>query len=145
MGLSCEGQIDVWELFYDNSYLSAVFDRQGLLVAAKIDLGKKKARHSCHKASGTSSRKNPKIVVMSPIVETQSFKKKEVVWQQYHLCMDVAEHQIIESRKNEWLKKVQYLKKKYHCQWTVLRGERPKWIFTISAIFSSTGLSTSLA
>ena len=32
--LSCEGQMDVWELFFDNSYLSAIFDRQGLLVAA---------------------------------------------------------------------------------------------------------------
>ena len=28
-----------------------------------------------------------------------------------------------------WLKKVQYLKKKYHCKWTLLRGEKPKWIF----------------
>ena len=26
--LSCEGQTDVWELFSDNSYLSAVLDRQ---------------------------------------------------------------------------------------------------------------------
>ena len=27
--LSCEGQIDVWEMFSDNSYLSAILDRQG--------------------------------------------------------------------------------------------------------------------
>ena len=40
-------------------------------------------------------KKNPKIVVMSPTVETKSFKKKEVVWQQYHLCMDLAEQQIL--------------------------------------------------
>ena len=26
--LSCEGQIDVWEMFSDNSYLSAILDRQ---------------------------------------------------------------------------------------------------------------------
>ena len=32
--LSCEGQIDVFELFSDNSYLSAILDRKGLLVAA---------------------------------------------------------------------------------------------------------------
>ena len=38
---------------------------------------------------------NPKMVVMSPTVETKSFKKKEVVWQQYHLCMDEAQHQIL--------------------------------------------------
>ena len=24
---------------------------------------------------------------------------------------------------------MQYLKKNYHCQWTLLRGEKPKWIF----------------
>ena len=26
-------------------------------------------------------------------------------------------------------KKVHYLQKKYHCLWTLLRGEKPKWIF----------------
>ena len=36
--LSYEGQINVWELFSDNSDLSAILDRQGLLVAAPIDL-----------------------------------------------------------------------------------------------------------
>ena len=40
--LSCEGEIDVWELFSDNSYLSAILDRQGLLVAAPVDLRTKK-------------------------------------------------------------------------------------------------------
>ena len=53
------------------------------------------SRHSCHSASGTSSRKNPKIVVMSPTVETKIFKKKEAVWQQCHLRRDVSEHQIL--------------------------------------------------
>ena len=41
--LSCEGQMNVWELFSDNSYLSAILDRQGLLVAAPVDLRTKKA------------------------------------------------------------------------------------------------------
>ena len=41
--LSCEGQIDVWELFSDNSYLSAILDRQGLLVAAPVNLRAKKS------------------------------------------------------------------------------------------------------
>ena len=36
--LSFEGQTDVWELFSDNSYLSAILDRQGLLFAATVDL-----------------------------------------------------------------------------------------------------------
>ena len=41
--LSCEGQIDVWEMFSDQSYLSAILDRQGLQVAVPIDLRTKKA------------------------------------------------------------------------------------------------------
>ena len=41
--LSCEGQVDVWEQFSDNSSLSAILDRQGLLVAAPVDLRTKKA------------------------------------------------------------------------------------------------------
>ena len=76
---------------------------------------------------------------MSPTFETKDFKKKGVVRQQYHFCIDVAEHQILvgkhflilgpKSGKIWWLKKVQYLQKKCHCQWTVLRGEKPEWIF----------------
>ena len=123
--LSCEGQIDVWEMFSDNSYLSAILDRQGLQVAAPIDLRTKKAESFLPLIPGfwhKLMKNNPKIVVMSPTVETKSFKKKEVVWQQYHLCMDVAEHQILgrkhflilgpESGKIWWLRKVQ---KKFHC------------------------------
>ena len=41
--LFCEGQIDVWELFSHNSSLSAIFDRQGPLLAAPTDLKTKKA------------------------------------------------------------------------------------------------------
>ena len=40
--LSCEGQVDVWEMFSGNSYLSAILDRQGFQVAAPIDLRTKK-------------------------------------------------------------------------------------------------------
>ena len=44
----CRFQIDVWKLFSDNSlFLSAIFDRQGLLVAAPVDLqNKEKLRAS---------------------------------------------------------------------------------------------------
>ena len=141
--LSCEGQIDVWEMFSGNSYLSAILDRQGLQVAAPIDLRKKKAesfsplllRGFWHKLK----KKNNKIVVLSPTVETKSFKEKEVAWQQHRLCMDVAEHQILGGKhfltlgpgsgKIWCMTKVQYLQKKYHCQWTLLCGKKPKWIF----------------
>ena len=37
--LSCRG----WELFSDNSYLSDILDRQGLMVAAPVDLRRNKA------------------------------------------------------------------------------------------------------
>ena len=36
--LSCEGELDVCDLFSNNSHLSAVLDRQELLVAAPVDL-----------------------------------------------------------------------------------------------------------
>ena len=39
----CEGQIGVWEMFSDNSYLSGIVDRQRLQVATPIDLRIKKA------------------------------------------------------------------------------------------------------
>ena len=41
--LFCEGQKDVWDLFSDNSYLSAILDRKELMVAAPADLRTKKA------------------------------------------------------------------------------------------------------
>ena len=122
---SCEGQTDVWEMFSDNSYLSAILDRQGLQVAAPIDLRTKKAESFSPQLSQgfwhKLKKKNSKIVVLLSTVETKSFKEKEVVWQQYHLCMDVAQqifggkHFLIsgpESRKICWLKKVQDLQKK---------------------------------
>ena len=46
--LSCEDQIDVWELFSDNSYLSAILDRQELMDAAPVDFRTKKASHHRH-------------------------------------------------------------------------------------------------
>ena len=77
--LSCEGQINVWELFPDKSSLSAIIDQQGLLVAAPIDLRTKKAEisfHSCCMAFGSKLKnKSPKIVVMVPTVTTKSFKQ----------------------------------------------------------------------
>ena len=144
--LSCEGQIDVGEMFSDNSYLSAILDRQGLQVVAPTDLRTKKAERFTPQLSQGFWHKlkkiNPKIVVMSPTFETKSCRSKEVVWQQYHLCIDVAEHQILGGKHLLILgpesvveKRCNISRKKYHCQWTLLRGEKPKWIFTILAIF----------
>ena len=129
LSLFCESQIDVLELFSDN-YLSAILDRQGILVAAPIDLRTKKAESfSPQLLQGFWSKlkiKNPNIVVMSPTVTTKNSKHKEVKWQQYCLCLAVAEYEIRGgkrflilgpvSTKLWWLKKVQYLQKKYHYQ-----------------------------
>ena len=125
-GLTCEGEVGVWEMFSDNSYLSAILDQQGLQVAAPIDLRTKKAESfSPQLIQGfwqKLKKKNPKIVVMSPTFETKSCRSKEVVWQQFHLCMDVAEYQILggkhflflgpESGKIWWFKTLQYFQKR---------------------------------
>ena len=96
--LSCEGQMDVWELFSDNSHLSAILDRQELLVAAPVDLKSKNTESfSPQLLQGFWSKlkgKNPKIVVMSPTVTTKNSKQKEVTWQQHRLWLAVAEYQI---------------------------------------------------
>ena len=116
-------KVDVWELLSDNSHFSAILDRQGLLVAAPIDLRTKKAESFSPQLLQSFwfklKKKNPKIVVFSPTVTTKSFKQKEVVWLQYQLCLAVAEHQILGGKhflilgpgKIWWLKKVQYLQK----------------------------------
>ena len=140
--LSCEGQTDVWELFSDNSCLSAILDRQGLMVAAAVRQRTKKAESFSPEAlQGFWPKmkvKNPKVVVISPTIFSKYTKPMEVIWQQYRLCLATAEYQILggkhfvilgpESGKIWWLKKVQYLQKKFHCQWTLLRGTQPKWI-----------------
>ena len=88
--LSCEGQTDV-NCFLTIHIWGALLDRQGLQVAAPADLRNKKIEHfSPLLLQGFWSKlkiKNPKIVVMSPTVTTQNSKQKEVVWQQYRLCL----------------------------------------------------------
>ena len=145
--LSCERQIDVWEMFSDSSYLSAILDRYGHFLAAPIDFRTKKAESfSRQLLQGFWFKfKTKKIVVMSPTVTTKSCSQKDVLWQQYHLRLAVAEHQIFggkhflilgpEPGKIWWLKKIQYLQKKYHCQWTFLRGKK----------IAPTGINTGLA
>ena len=75
--LSCDGQIDVWEMFSNNSYLRAILDRQRLQVAGPMDLGTKKAQIFSPPLLQNSwfklKKKNPKIVVMSPTVTTKNF------------------------------------------------------------------------
>ena len=101
--LSCEGQTDVWELFSDNSYLSAILDRQGLMVAAPADLRIKSADSFSPQALQSfwskKKLKNPKIVVMSPTVFTECTNQTQVIWQQDHWCLAIAEYQILDRKQ----------------------------------------------
>ena len=70
--LSCEGQKNVSELFTDNSYLSAILDRQGLMFATPADLRTKKTEgftpQALHGFWAKVKMKNPQIVGMSSTV-----------------------------------------------------------------------------
>ena len=148
-GFGCEGQTDARELFSDGSYLSAILDRQGPLVAAPVDRKNENSESfSPQLFQGFWSKlknKIPKIVVMSPTVTTKNSKQKEVTWKQCRLCLAVAQYQILggkhflllgpESRRIWWLKKVQYLQKKS----TTVKGpscvaRKPSAFFIILAI-----------
>ena len=78
----------------DNSYLSAIIDRQGLLAAAPVHLRTKKAESfSPQLLQGfwpKLMKNNPEIVVMSPTFTTKNFKQKDVIWQQYRLCLAIG-------------------------------------------------------
>ena len=69
-------------------------------------------------------RKSRKIDVRSPTV----------------VMLTVAEHQTLGGKHSEteiwWLEKVQYLLKKYHCQWTFFREKNPSEFFRVFAIES---------
>ena len=95
--LCCGSLLKVKQMFgscaQTNSYLSDILDRQRLLVATPIDLRTKKAESVSPQL--LQKKKNPKMVVMSPTVTTKGFKQKDVIWQQYHFCLSVAEHQIL--------------------------------------------------
>ena len=75
--LSFEGQKDVWELFSDNSYLSAILDRQGLPVAAPVDLRTKNTEMLLTTAiAGLLVKAQEKEFVMYPTVTAKNSKQK---------------------------------------------------------------------
>ena len=102
--------------------LSAILDRQGLMVAAPVDLRTFSPQALEGFRSTIKKKKNPKIVVMSPSVFTEYTNQKEVIWQQYRLCLAIAEFPVLggkhvlilgpKSGKIWWLEKVHYLQKK---------------------------------
>ena len=110
--LSCEGQIDVWELFSDNSFLSAIVDRQGL--------------HVSHGFWSMFKIKNPKNVVMSRLLLPKAQGKRMSCanstvccwrgrasnpWRQAfpYLGTRIRKDLVVEKGT------IQYLQKKYHC------------------------------
>ena len=92
-------------------------------------------------------KKNPKDCCDVPNVTTNNSRHREVTWQQYRLCLAGAEFQILggkyvlifgpESGKIWWLKKVQSLQKRYHCQWALLRDKKLEWILFVSIILAT--------
>ena len=95
--LSCEGQIDVSELFSDNSYLSAILDRQGLHVAAPVGLRTKKAESFSKQALQCfwSKMKKKQGSCDVPDGFFKYTNQQEVTWQQYRLYLVTAAHQIL--------------------------------------------------
>ena len=97
--VSCAGKQTSGELFTDNSYLSAILDWQGHMVAAPADLRTKKAEGFSPQAlQGFWSKikmKNPEKVVMFPTVSIKCTNQKEVFSQQYRLCLAVAAYQAL--------------------------------------------------
>ena len=92
---------------------------------------------------------------MSPTVTTKNSKKKRSHMATSAVC--ACPYQNIKSLVGEdfltlgpesgkiWrLKKVQYLQKKYHCQWTLLLGKKPKWIFHNFGNLTTTCVSSRL-
>ena len=102
------------------SNLSAILDRQGLLFAAPVDLRTKKTESfSPQLLQGFWSKLKKKKSQDCRDVPNGYYQKieakKEVIWQQYCLCLAMAEYQILggkhlltlgpESGKIWWLKK----------------------------------------
>ena len=113
---SCEGQIDVWELFSDNSYLGAGLDWWGLLVAVPVSWPSQKAFHqNSYWLLVKAQRKETQDCCDVPNYHFQKLQTKEVIWRQYNLCLAVTEYQILcdeyflimgpESGKIWWLKR----------------------------------------
>ena len=72
---------------------------------------------------------------MSPTVLTKYTYQKEVIWQQYRLCFAVAEYQILGGEhflilgpESGMVEESTKPSENYHCQWTLLRCKKPKWI-----------------
>ena len=141
--LSCEGQVDVWELFSQNSYLSAILGRHGLVVAATVDIRTKKTESfSPQLLQGFWSKLKEKeslrlsccLRLLPP--KTRSRKKSKGngtvcawPWQSIKsLTLNISLFWDQNQEEFWWLKKCTIPSEQYHCQWSFLRGKKPKGI-----------------
>ena len=77
---------------------------------------------------------------MSPTFETKDFKKDEVAWQQFHLCIEKAEHQILGGKQFHILgpepgnivENLQYLQISTIAYGPSCVARNPKWILSQS-------------
>ena len=128
----------------DNSYLSAILDRPGLLVAAPVDLRTRKAEnfkpqqlqgflHTLQKKS--QDRCDVPDCCNEELQATRSYLAATPFMLGRGGTPNPWRHFFIlgpETGRIWWLKKVQHLQKNYHCQWTLLA-----WRNTPSGIFNN--------
>ena len=136
--LSCEGQTDAWEMFTDNSYLSAILDRQGLVVAVPVNSKTKKAegfspqalqgfwskikkknKDSCDVPDGFHQIHYPKSRHMAtiPSVLGHSRIPNSRWWTFPYFSARIRKELVVEES-------TMLLQKKYHCQTAPMRDKK---------------------
>ena len=82
-----------------------MLDRQNFRLPLQLTLPQKSVRiphHRCCGASRTSSVKRfPKLLGCLRLLRRRA-SKDEIVWQQYHFCIDVVEHQILGGKPHHF-------------------------------------------
>ena len=135
---SCEGQAAVLEMFSDNSYLSAILDRQRLLVAAPRELTTQKAENFYATATAgllvQAKEKEPQdrcgvpdccneelqatrsYLATTPCMLGRGRAPKSSAEKPSYFGTRNRNNLVVEEGT------ISPEKKKYHCQWTFLRG-----------------------
>ena len=99
---TCEG--NSWEMFSDNSHLSAILDRQGLRVATPVDLRTKKTETFYTTVTAgllVRTKEKSKDRCDVPNVATKSCKQQEVTRQQHRSCLAVQNNKSL-AENTSW-------------------------------------------
>ena len=137
----------MWTVLWQFIFWGAILDRQGLQVAAPADLRNKKIEHFSLlllqgflvKAQDQESQDccdvpdcyYPKFYTKESRVANNTVCAWE--WQSIKSSAENI-YLILGPESGKYLvveKKVHHLQKKDHCQWTLVRGKNPEWIFFI--------------